>query len=426
MQPGTSRTRKILMLRESEIILRNTLFKTHGAITKHMVCMQTDPEAPMDPVTAPGWSIIRLIHTLEGRCTQILWLMGLFTTISGRQVRRCFTSSLTNAGSSSNHHGDNTPNITNGFDRTFGPQYYHFNKGGSLEELRKDAEQYGLRSGWNAKFYDSIAKHVPNYVPTLARGTFKAKIDLPKGAKNPIAVLAQSGVDFQDNVFNTKAYQYWMDVKNGEVRIDRVKAGNYRLTIYSEGIFGDYTQDDIVVSAQKTTSVWVKWTPESAGNELWRIGVPDKSSGEYKHGNGQSLNHTLLTDEYRMYWGAYDFVEEFPKGVVFKVGHDDPAAALNYVHWSVFGGKANYKRPKPVYDNVNNWTILFDVEAHQLSKRMVATFTVQLAGAKSAAGNTDVFNATESYSNLVYTVSVNGQDLDPWIIPCVLGGFVEK
>jgi rhamnogalacturonan endolyase len=29
----------------------------------------------------------------------------------------------------SNHHADGTPNITNGFDRTFGPQYYHFNKG---------------------------------------------------------------------------------------------------------------------------------------------------------------------------------------------------------------------------------------------------------------------------------------------------------
>jgi rhamnogalacturonan endolyase len=55
----------------------------------------------------------------------------------------------------------------------------------------------------------------------------------------------------------------------------------------------------------------------------------------------------------------------------------------------------------------------------------VATFTVQLAGAKSAAGNTDVFNATEPYSNLAYTVSVNGQGLDPWIIPCVLGGSVE-
>jgi rhamnogalacturonan endolyase len=331
---------------------------------------------------------------------------------------------LVNAKRSSNHHGDSTPNITDGFDRTFGPQYYHFNKGGSLEELRSDAEQYGLQPDWDAKFYDSIAKHVPNYVPTSARGTFNAKIDLPRGAKDPIAVLAQSGVDFQDNVFDTKAYQYWKDIKNGEVTIDRVKAGTYRLTVYSEGVFGDYTQDNIVVSARKTTSVRLKWKPESAGSELWRIGVPDKSSGEYKHGYGQSPTHSLLTDEYRMYWAEYDFVEEFPDGVVFKVGRDDPATALNYVHWSVFGGKANSKRPETVYDKVNKWTILFDLEAQELSKKRVATFTVQLAGAKSAAGNTDVWNATEPYSNLPYTVSVNGQDLDPWIIPCVL--LVQK
>jgi hypothetical protein len=52
-----------------------------------------------------------------------------------------------------------------------------------------------------------------------------------------------------------------------------------------------------------------------------------------------------------------------------------------------------------------------------LQNRTTATFTVQLAGAKTAAGNTDVFNASEPYSNLPYAVHVNGHDLDPWIIP---------
>ncbi|KAF2713469.1 polysaccharide lyase family 4 protein [Pleomassaria siparia CBS 279.74] len=319
---------------------------------------------------------------------------------------------------SSNHHGDQTPNITNGFDRTFGPQYFHFNSGGSLEELHKDAEQYGLRPEWNADFYDTLSKHVPNLVTTSWRGTFKAKVDLPKGAKSPVAVLAQNEVDFQDNVYDTKAYQYWGDISaNGEITIDRVKAGTYRLTVYADGIFGDYKQDNIVVTAKKITSVRAKWNAETAGAELWRIGVPDKSSGEYKHGYAPSSTHPLLTSEYRLYWAAYDFVTEFPKGVEFKVGRDDPATTLNYVHWSVFGGKANSVRPEPVYDNINNWTILFDAKAEQLAKKKTATFTVQLAGAKSAAGNTDVYNASEPYSNLPYVVNVNGQDLKPWVIP---------
>lgn len=319
---------------------------------------------------------------------------------------------------SSNHHGDQTPNITHGFDRTFGPQYFHFNKGGSLDQLRADADQYGLNPNWNAKFYDSIAKHVPNLVTAAGRGTFKADIDLPKGAKNAIAVLAQSGVDFQDNVFDTKAYQYWAEVSsNGKVSIDRVKAGNYRLTVYADGIFGDYTQDNVKVAAGKNTALKAKWTPESAGTELWRIGTPDKSSGEYRHGNAQSPTHPLLTDEYRLYWAAYDFPTDFPNGVTYKVGRDDASQALNYVHWSIFGGKANHVRPDPVYENINNWTILFDTQAHQLKNKKSATFTVQLAGAKSAAGNTDVYNASEPYSNLPYTVRVNGKELQPWVIP---------
>ncbi|KAF2682161.1 polysaccharide lyase family 4 protein [Lentithecium fluviatile CBS 122367] len=318
----------------------------------------------------------------------------------------------------SNHHGDQTPNITDGFDRTFGPQYFHFNKGGTLDELRADAEQYGLRPDWNAGFYDTIAKHVPNLVPSSGRGSFEAKVKLPEGAKNTIAILAQSGVDFQDNVFDTKAYQYWADVdENGRVSIPRVKAGKYRLTVYADGVFGDYVQDGISISAGRKTSTSANWKAESSGTELWRIGTPDKSSGEYRHGYARAPKRTLHPEEYRIYWAAYDFVDEFPEGVEFKVGRDDPATALNYVHWSVFGGKANYVRPEPVYDNINNWTVLFDLKAQQLHSKSLATFTVQLAGAKTAAGNTDVFNASEPYSNLPYTVNINGKDLKPWIIP---------
>jgi rhamnogalacturonan endolyase len=318
----------------------------------------------------------------------------------------------------SNHHGDQTPNITNGFDRTFGPQYFHFNKGGSLDELREDAEQYGLRPDWNVELYDAISKHVPNLVPSSGRGTVVANVELPKGAKRAIAVLAQSGVDFQDNVYDTKAYQYWGNIgENGKVTIPRVKAGTYRMTVYADGIFGDYIQDDIVVAASMKTSVTARWTAENSGTELWRIGTPDKSSGEYRHGYTPSADHPLLTEEYRLYWAAYDFPTDFPEGVKFKIGRDNESTALNYVHWSVFGGKANYVRPQPVYDNINNWTILFDADGRQLQNKTTATFTVQLAGAKTAAGNTDVFNASEPYSNLPYAVRVNGHDLDPWIIP---------
>jgi len=284
--------------------------------------------------------------------------------------------------------------------------------------LRDEALEF-YSPTWNQAFYDSIAKHVPNYVPSSGRTTFNAKVSLPKGAVKPLAVLSVSGVDFQDNQVDTTAYQYWGDIdpKSGAVSIPAVKAGTYRLTVYAEGIFGQYTQDNIKIVAGKTSTLNVKWEEEDCGTELWRIGVPDKSSGEYKHGYELDLTHPLHPEQYRSYWPVHDFPTDFPKGVVYTVGKSDFSQDFNYVHWSVFGGYSNVLRPEPYYENVNNWTVLFDLTAKDFKNSKKATFTVQLAGAKTAAGNTDVFNATQQYSNLPYTVVINGKELEPWVIP---------
>lgn len=323
----------------------------------------------------------------------------------------------------SNHHGAQTPNITDGFDRTFGPGYYYFNKGpagSGLEDSRADAEQYTDPS-FAAEFYDSIADHVPNYIPTSGRGTWQGTVSLPHGAEDPVAILSLNGVDYQDNAADPSAYQYWapVDAASGAVTVPRVKAGTYRLTVYASGIFGQYEQDNIVIAAGEITETLVTWSPLSTGLELFRIGTPDKSSGEYRHGYAKDPTHPLHPAEHRIYWAVYDFVDDFPDGVIHTVGDSDPSQALNYVHWSVFGGYANSIRTEPYVGNgnVNNWTIVFDVEEAQLVNRSSATFTVQLAAAKTAAGNTDISNATEPHSNLRYSVAVNGRDLEPWIIP---------
>lgn len=322
----------------------------------------------------------------------------------------------------SNHHGNQVPNITHGFDRTFGPYYYHFNKGpagATIEDLHADAAQYA-NPEWNAKFYDSIAEHVPNYVTTSDGTTWKLHVDLPEGAKNPLAVLSQDGVYFQDNAFDTKAYQYWADIDaDGHATIPMVKEGTYRLTIYADGIFGQYIQDGVKIEAGSANSMTTRWREETAGEDIFRIGTPDRSSGEFRHGYERDRTHPRAPAQHLIYWAAYDFPSDFPDGVVFRVGESDEARDLNYVHWSVFGGKANSVRKEMYFGdgNVNNWTVLFNLEQHQIQQKREATFTVQLAGAKTAAGNTDVYNATEPHANLAYTVNVNGRDLEPWIIP---------
>ncbi|OJD31024.1 rhamnogalacturonate lyase b [Diplodia corticola] len=339
----------------------------------------------------------------------------------------------------SNHHGNGTPNITNGFDRTFGPFYYHFNSGppgSTLQDLRADALQYADPS-WNVPFYDSIAPHVPNYVPTSGRGTWHGIVTLPAATNNattpswsrPLAILTATGLDFQDNALNTTAYQYWADLSiapNGTAvaTIPRVKAGTYRLTILADGLFGQHIQDGIVIDPNGATTTTLSTVVEdSAGTELWRIGTPDRSAGEFRHGVAVDTTKPLQPEQYRVYWAKYDFPTDFPDGVRFRVGESDEVADWNYVHWSSFGGKANAVRTETLFSPaISNWTVVFDVgdddgAAGLLAASVRATLTVQLAGAKTAAGNTDVFNATEPYSNLPFVVTVNGQELEPWVIP---------
>jgi rhamnogalacturonan endolyase len=286
-----------------------------------------------------------------------------------------------------------------------------------LQSLREDAKKL-VHTDWTP-FYDTIAKQVPNLVPSTGRGTFKATISLPQGATRALAVLALSGSDFQDNNKDGKAYQYWADISDsGSVTIPSVKAGTYRLTVYADGIFGQYEQDGVQIKAGSVATLSTTWVAESAGTELWRIGTPDKSSGEFRHGNEKDTSHPLQPRQYRLYWAVHDFVKDFPNGVTYKVGSSS-LLDLNYVHWSVFGGKANYLRKDPYYTNVNNWTISFDLTQAQIANKSQATFTIQLAGVKTSAGNNDAAAAGKSWNDLPYNVVVNSKQLETWTIPSV-------
>ncbi|KAH8827332.1 galactose mutarotase-like domain-containing protein [Flagelloscypha sp. PMI_526] len=288
----------------------------------------------------------------------------------------------------SNHHGNDAPKINHGFQRTFGPKYYYFNSiaGGTHEDLRKDAEQFADPS-WNAKFYDDIASLVAGYVPSSGRGTFKASFTLPSGASNALAILTASGYNHQDNAADMTAYQYWHNITDNQVEIPRVIAGNYRLTLYADGIFGEYVQDNVKVNAGATTDLNVNWVAESAGKEIFRLGTPDKSAGEFKRGNAHDPNHERHPEEYRVYWGAYSYPQDFPNGVSFTIGQSSEAEDWNYAHWSTYGG--TYKDPTK-YTLNPNWTIAFNVaEADLPTSTSNATFTIQLAGANTGNGNLD-------------------------------------
>jgi rhamnogalacturonan endolyase len=313
---------------------------------------------------------------------------------------------------SSGHQDGTRPNITHGFDRTYGPQYHHFNKGGNISKSYADAAQYA-NSSWNAEFYDSIAKYVPNYVPSSHRTNFKAKIKLPRTAKRPIAILSESGRYFQDNVERMDALQYWaeIDPATGLVEIPRVKEDIYWLTVYADGVFGMFVEEDVEVSRRNHKGqgqlLTFRWEAESAGKEIW---IPILAP----------LALEKDTNLANMYWSLsmqamWDFPTKFPNGVTYKVGESNPSQDWNYIHWSVFSHVGNVFRNETVY-GINNWTILFDLDTHQLAhgqgnlKDKTTTLTISFAGAKTGS-------RTNDWVNLPYTLNVNGDDVETWIVP---------
>jgi len=57
----------------------------------------------------------------------------------------------------------------------------------------------------------------------------------------------------------------------------------------------------------------------SGATKLWQIGIPDHTSGEFRHG-----------DDYH-HWGMWlNYTSDFPKGVAYTIGTSDPRKDFNY------------------------------------------------------------------------------------------------
>jgi rhamnogalacturonan endolyase len=254
-------------------------------------------------------------------------------------------------------------------------------------------------------FLDAAAKHVPGYVPPSSRVSFTAQITLPKKSIEGYLVLSASGMDVQDNAGVPNAYQYWTKISsNGAVSINDVVPGIYRVTLYADGVFGTWTQDNVRVGAGTFSSqVKAQWKEESHGIELWRIGTPDHSAGEFRHGYEIDKTHRMGLQEYRIFHGAYDFNRDFPKGVQYRIGKSRPDRDWNYVQWG------NSKS--------GTWRVLWTMEPGTIKNNTKATLTVQAAGVRTAVGNVHTPPENARYANLDIKAALNGKSIGTWTVP---------
>ncbi len=113
---------------------------------------------------------------------------------------------------------------------------------------------------------------------------------------------------------DAKNYEFWVAAdEHGNFQIPNVRPGTYTLHAIADGVLGDFSLSNMVVSAgEKLELGKVHWQPVRHGRQLWDIGVPNRDASEFFKG-----------DDY-YHWGWYvQYAKLFPNDVNFVVGQSD-------------------------------------------------------------------------------------------------------
>jgi hypothetical protein len=242
-------------------------------------------------------------------------------------------------------------------ERVFGPFYIRINHfgmstgsdidGGVIQtpnDMYKDALEAASSFG---NFYNNETELLASgYIPTNARGSVSVQVNGVAGnPRTAWAVLSQPGVN---HIFSGLTPTYTMDISaTGAGTFTNVVPGQYRLSVYHFGQFGEYRNDSVVVAANVTTTVpTINFEPETVGTVLGTIGTPDRSSHEFLHGaNTVNYPDQPLGFDDREYYGNWNYWLDWqytaaPGAPVYYLTNGPGYSATNnplawnYAHWS--------------------------------------------------------------------------------------------
>jgi rhamnogalacturonan endolyase len=165
-------------------------------------------------------------------------------------------------------------------------------------------------------------------------------------------------VDWQRDA---KYYEYWVRAdEKGQFKIT-ARPGVYTLHAIADGVLGEYVKSNVTVTAGQSLSLGaIKWTPVRFGRQLWAIGVPDRTAGEFFHG-----------DHYWT-WGLYArYPQDFPNDVHYVIGKSDYRKDWNVMQVPRGDGSGRGRGAE------TTWTIEFDLADRPHG---AATLRLALAG----------------------------------------------
>jgi len=232
--------------------------------------------------------------------------------------------------------------------RFYGPAFIYVNSAPTVDAMWDDAKK--VAAAEDAKWPYTFVKDA-DY--PLDRGTVSGQIKVSTGdsAKNAWVVLANPGD--KDWCMSGKSYEFWTKADaDGKFTISKVRPGNYTLFVTGGNQFEDFIKDGISVKAGANNVGTLAWAAQTHGSKLWQIGVPDRSSQEFKDG----LNYRHFTNYLR-------YADVFPNDVTYTVGQSRDSDDWNFAMWGWY-----MKQP--------NWIVNFDEPKAQSG---VATLTLGFA-----------------------------------------------
>ena len=219
------------------------------------------------------------------------------------------------------HYGATVADVRQGeeWKKTIGPFLLYCNSGMNPETIWRDALAKANRETKTWVYDWAVDAEYPS---KAARGGLTGQIvlkDPQSKMSNLLVGLTHSDyrldsgekVDWQRD---GKYYQFWVrGDKDGKFVIANVRPGSYTLHAFADGVLGEYAKTDVTVAAGKPLDLGsLTWQPARYGKQIWEIGIPDRTAGEYLHG-----------DHYWQ-WGLYNqYPKDFPKDVNFVIGKSD-------------------------------------------------------------------------------------------------------
>jgi rhamnogalacturonan endolyase len=291
--------------------------------------------------------------------------------------------------------------------KVVGPILVYLNSGGDPNALYKDALAQAAKE--SAKWpYEWVAG--VDYPHKAERGEVSGRLVLndPQAKTRTLPNLL-AGLAYPDSAAMTwqndaKHYEFWVKgTADGRFSIPNVRPGTYQLHALADGVLGEYAKADVRVEAGKPLDLGqLEWKPVRYGTQVWDIGIPNRTGGEFFKG-----------DEY-FKWGWYlEYPKLFPDDVHYVVGKSDFRKdwffeQVPHAEQADATGRGNGR--------ATSWTIGFE-----LAKAPQGKAILRLALTGVSARRIDVTvndQAAGEVTGLVYNATINRDGIE--------GSWVEK